>query len=376
MSDAADIAKARDFSKAKRVVIKIGTATLSQSAGIDRGYVDDVTAQLVALQKSGRQVLLVSSGAVGLGASELGLAERPTDIQMRQACAAIGQPTLMNEYKRAFGSHAVPVGQILLTNDVLSDRQGYLNLRSTVETLLNLGAVPIFNENDTISIAEINRAFGDNDRLSALIASKVDADLLIILSDIDALYDRDPRKFPDAKPIPVVEKITPEIVEGAGAAGSAFSTGGMKTKLRAVLIAEKGGCTTVLAHGRERGVLTRILAGETLGTVFLAKPRMRNRLRWILNSQPQGHIHIDEGALDALHHRKSLLPRGVTGVEGDFEKGSVVLAGGVIKLVTKFSSEELRLLAGKDSLQVAQILGRKDVIARPEDMVFLDPGMS
>jgi len=366
----------RDFSKAKRVVVKVGTATLSQAAGIDREYIEAMVAQLVALQKSGRQVLLVSSGAVGLGASELGLSERPTDVRMRQACAALGQPVLMNEYKRAFGAFGVPVGQILLTNDVLSDRQSYLNLRSTVETLLNLGAVPVFNENDTISIAEINRAFGDNDRLSALVASKVDADLLIILSDIDALYDKDPRKFPDARPISVVEKITPEIVEGAGAAGSAFSTGGMRTKIRAVLIAEKGGCTTVLAHGREPNVVGRILEGETLGTVFLAKPRMRNRLRWILNSLPAGHLTVDEGALEALYHRKSLLPRGVTAVEGEFDKGAVVLVNGKVKLVSKFSSDELRQLAGKDSLAVAQILGRKDVIARPEDTVFLDPGMN
>jgi len=366
----------RDFSKAKRVVVKVGTATLSKGAGIDHEYVDAMAAQLVALQKSGRQVLLVTSGAIGLGAGELGLKERPTDVRMRQACAAIGQPTLMNEYKRAFGTFGVPVGQVLLTNDVLSDRQGYLNLRATVETLLNLGGIPIFNENDTISIAEISKAFGDNDRLSALVASKVDADLLIILSDIDALYDKDPRKFPDAKPISVVEKITPEIVEGAGAAGSAFSTGGMRTKIRAVLIAEKGGCTTVLAHGREPEVVSRILAGETLGTVFLAKPRMKNRLRWILNSLPAGRLTVDDGALEALEHRKSLLPRGVTGVEGEFDKGAVVLVNDRIKLVTKFSSEELRQLAGKDSLEVAQIIGRKDVIARPEDTVFLDPGMN
>jgi glutamate 5-kinase len=366
----------RDFSRAKRVVVKVGTATLSKGAGIDRDYVDAMVGQLVTLQKSGRQVLLVTSGAIGLGAGELGLAERPTDVRMRQACAAIGQPTLMNEYKRAFGAHGVPIGQILLTNDVLSDRQGYLNLRATVETLLNLGGIPVFNENDTISIAEISRAFGDNDRLSALVASKVDADLLIILSDIDALYDKDPRKYPDAKPIPVVEKITPEIVEGAGAAGSAFSTGGMRTKIRAVLIAEKGGCTTVLAHGREPEVVTRILAGETLGTVFLAKPRMKNRLRWILNSLPAGRLTVDDGALEALYHRKSLLPRGVTAVEGEFDKGAVVLVNDAIKLVTKFSSDELRQLAGKDSLAVAQIIGRKDVIARPEDTVFLDPGMN
>ncbi len=362
----------RDFSKVRRVVIKIGTATLSAAAGIDRAYVERMADQLVALQHSGRQVLLVTSGAIGLGAGELGLKERPTDVRMRQACAAIGQPVLMNEYKRAFGSHGVPVGQVLLTNDVLSDRTGYLNLRATVETLLGLGAIPVFNENDTISIAEISKAFGDNDRLSALVASKVDADLLVILSDIDALYDKDPRKFPDARKIDIVEKITPEILEGAGAAGSAFSTGGMRTKIRAVLVAEKGGCTTVLAHGREPDVVSRILAGEPLGTLFLAKPRMKNRLRWILNSLPQGKLTVDEGALEALYHRKSLLPRGVTQVDGEFEKGAVVTVNEVVKLVTKFSSDELRQLAGKDSLQVAQILGRKDVIARPEDMVFLD----
>ena len=363
----------RDFERVRRVVVKVGTATLSKGAGIDRDYVEAMASQLVSLQKSGRQVLLVTSGAIGLGAGELGLTERPTDVRMRQACAAIGQPTLMNEYKRAFGAFGVSVGQILLTNDVLSDRQGYLNLRSTVETLLNLGGIPVFNENDTISIAEISRAFGDNDKLSALVASKVDADLLIILSDIDALYDKDPRKFPDAKRLSVVEKITTEILEGAGSAGSAFSTGGMKTKIRAVLIAEKGGCTTVLAHGREPDVVTRILAGEELGTVFLAKARMKNRTRWILNSQPQGTLTVDEGALDALYHRKSLLPRGVTAVGGEFEKGDVLLVNGCIKLVTKFSADELRQLAGKDSLAVAQILGRKDVIARPEDTVFLDP---
>ncbi len=366
----------RDFSKVRRVVVKVGTATLAKGAGIDREYVATLANQLVTLQKRGSQVLLVTSGAIGLGAGELGLTERPTDVRMRQACASIGQPVLMHEYKRAFGAHGVPVGQILLTNDVLSDRAGYLNLRQTVETLLGLGGIPVFNENDTISIAEISKAFGDNDRLSALVASKVDADLLVILSDIDALYDKDPRKFPDARKISIVERITPEILEGAGAAGSTFSTGGMRTKIRAVLIAEKGGCTTVLAHGREPDVVTRILAGEELGTVFLAKPRMKNRLRWILNSLPQGRLTVDDGALEALFHHKSLLPRGVTAVEGEFEKGSVVLVNEAVKLVTKFSSDELRQLAGKDSLQVAQILGRKDVIARPEDMVFLDNGMT
>ncbi|NNM54383.1 MAG: glutamate 5-kinase [Spirochaetales bacterium] len=367
----------RDFLKVHRLVVKIGTNTLADKAGkagaeIDRAYVAEMAKEVVALQKQGRQVLLVTSGAIGMGAGNLGIVEKVTDIRMRQACAAIGQPLLMNEYRYAFAQHGVSVGQILLTDDVLSDRKSYLNLRSTVETLLNLGVIPIFNENDTISIAEISRAFGDNDRLSALVASKVDAELLIILSDIDGLYDKDPRKFPEARRIPVVENITAEIEESAGSAGSTFSTGGMKTKIRAVLIAEKAGCTTVLAHGRETHVLTRILEGEELGTVFLAKPRLRNRLRWILHSRPLGSLTVDEGALEALYHRKSLLPRGVLAVEGEFEKGSVVSVNGVLKLVTKFSSDELRHLAGKTSLEVAQILGRKDVVARPEDMVFLD----
>lgn len=366
----------RDFSKVRRIVVKIGTNTLAQGSGIDRGYVAQMASQVDTLRRKGLQVLIVTSGAIGMGAGELGLQEKVTDIRMRQACASIGQPILMNEYKHAFSPLGISIGQILLTNDVLSDRQSYLKLRSTVETLLSLGAVPIFNENDTISIAEISRAFGDNDRLSALVASKVDADLLVILSDIDSLYDKDPRRHSDAKKIPLVERITPEILEGAGAAGSAFSTGGMKTKIRAVLIAEKGGCTTVLAHGREPEVLPRILDGEEIGTVFLAKPRMKNRLRWILHSHPQGRLTVDEGALEALFNHKSLLPRGVTLVEGEFDRGAVVLVNSVIKLVTKFSSDELRRLAGKDSLEVARIMGKKDVIARPEDMVFLDQSLN
>ena len=368
----------RDFSRVRRLVVKIGTNTLANRSGtrgaeIDRDYVAAMAQQVVELQKTGRQVLLVTSGAIGMGAGDLGIVEKVTDVRMRQACAAIGQPILMNEYRAAFAAWGVPVGQILLTDDVLSDRESYLNLRQTVETLLNLGVIPIFNENDAISIAEISRAFGDNDRLSALVASKVDADLLILLSDVDGLYDKDPRQHPDARKIQVVENITSEILAGAGSAGSTFSTGGMKTKIRAVLIAEKAGCTTVLAHGRHEKVLENILSGAEVGTVFVAKPRMKNRLRWILHSRPQGQLTVDEGALEALYHRKSLLPRGVQAIDGEFEKGSVVSVNGVIKLVSKFSSDELRQLAGKSSLEVAQILGRKDVVARPEDMVFLDP---
>lgn len=362
----------RDFSKVRRVVVKIGTNTLAGGAGVDKAYLQSMADQVMTLKKSGRQVLLVTSGAIGMGTMELGLVEKPTEVRGRQACAAVGQPLLMAAYKEVFDRHTQPIAQILLTNDILSQRGSFLKSREAVETLLEMGVIPIFNENDAVSIAEIGRAFGDNDKLSALIASKMDAELLIILSDIDALYDRDPRKHPEAKRIALVPEITPEIMEGAGGAGSAFSTGGMKTKIRAVLIAEKAGCATVLAHGRESSVVPRILEGEDVGTLFLAKDRQPSRRRWIFNSHPVGELTVDEGAMEALRAHKSLLPRGLVKVTGDFPAGSVVLVNSSVKLVTKFSSLELDRLKGQDAEGVQKILGRKDVIARPEDMAWPD----
>lgn len=365
----------RAFKDFTRIVVKIGTNTLSNGGQIDAQYIGEMAAQVVKLHKEGKQILLVTSGAIGMGAGELGLKEKVTEIPMRQACASIGQPLLMHQYKKAFEPHGLSIAQVLLTTDVLSHRQAYLNLRTSIETLLSLGVVPIFNENDTVSTEEIGNAFGDNDKLSALVASKVDADLLIILSDIDALYDKDPKKSPDAKKISVVPQITEEILKGAGSAGSVFSTGGMKTKIRAVLIAEKAGCTTVLAHGREKEVLNRILNGEDLGTVFLAKSPWPARTRWILASTPRGRLTIDEGALEALRNHKSLLPKGLMQVEGEFAKGSVVLVNGRVKLVTKHSSGELLQMRGLNSDEIQTLMGKKDVIARPEDMVFLDETM-
>ncbi len=362
----------RDFSKVKRVVVKVGTNTLASGTGVDKTYLQDMAAQIMSIKNRGLQVLLVTSGAIGMGTLELGLAEKPTEVRGRQACAAVGQPLLMAAYKEAFDKFKQPIAQILLTNDVLSARTSFLKSTEAVDTLLGMGVIPIFNENDAVSIAEIGKAFGDNDKLSALVASKMDAELLIILSDIDALYDRDPRKFPEARRIPLVETITAEILEGAGGAGSAFSTGGMRTKIRAVLIAEKAGCATVLAHGREAGVLPRIVAGEDVGTLFLAKDRQPSRRRWILNSHPVGNLTVDEGAMAALRSHKSLLSRGLTKVEGDFSPGSVVLVNKILKLVTKFSSADLNRLKGLDSPGVVKILGKKDVIARPEDMAWVD----
>ena len=386
----------RDFSKTKRVVIKIGTNTLTQDGGIDTAYFAGVAGQIKALLEGGRQIVIVTSGAIGMGAGQLHLAEKPREMKMRQACAAIGQPLLMQEYRRAFERDGVRVAQVLLTAEVLTNRKTYLNLRHAIETLLELGVVPILNENDSVSTAEIGSAFGDNDRLSALVASKIDADLLILLTDIDALYDKNPKQHADARPVPVVFEITDQIVRSAGGQGSVHSTGGMKTKIDAARIAANAGCRIVLAHGRERDVVTRILAGEPIGTIFLPRRKLSNRARWILNSRPAGTIRIDAGALKALRNHKSLLPSGVTGVEGSFDAGEVVrlvcqagdeapeagcagraaasCGAAAAQMVASLASIQLKTLAGKHSTEIKKLLGprQRDVVALPEDIVFLD----
>ncbi|TVR89160.1 MAG: glutamate 5-kinase [Spirochaetaceae bacterium] len=365
----------RDFSSVQRVVVKIGTNVLrSDSGGIDTTYIRDIAEQVCTLVKAGKQVVIVTSGAIGMGASELGIGGRIEGVKLRQACAAVGQPILMNTYKDAFSRHNTSVAQVLLTREVLDNRTSYLNLRNAIETLLSLGVVPVVNENDCVSTAEIGTTFGDNDRLSALVASKVDAEVLILLSDIDALYDSDPRTTSGALPIRTVPQISDEVLAAAGSAGSRFGRGGMQSKLAAALVAENAGCPMLLAHGREPRVLSRLLAGEEIGTVFLAKRRLGNRVRWILNSEPQGRITIDDGALAAIRSKKSLLPTGIVRVEGVFPAGAVVNLNDCGKIVTSMSSYELAALAGKHSREIEKLLGggRKEFIARPEDMVFFD----
>jgi glutamate 5-kinase len=364
----------RNFSKAKRIVIKIGTNVLTKNDSVDVAYVRKISAQVSLLVAAGRQVVIVSSGAIGMGAGQLALEGKVKGMKMRQACAAIGQPLLMQEYRKSFLRHKVTVAQVLLTAEVLDHRKTYLNLRNSIETLLDLKSVPILNENDSVSTDEIGTAFGDNDKLSALVASKIDADLLIMLSDIDALYDKNPRKFADAKPIPAVFEITPQIVKNAGGKGSKHATGGMKTKIEAAKIASNAGCRIVLADGRLKNVITRIVAGEEIGTVFMPKRKLSNRARWILNSAPAGTITIDAGAMRALRNRKSLLPSGVTEVAGTFEAGAVVMLNDNAKAVTNLSSSQLKTLAGKHSSEIRRILGpeHRDVVAIPEDIVIID----
>jgi glutamate 5-kinase len=363
----------RDFTKTKLVVVKVGTATLSKDGGLDLAFIRSMVSQIKAIIDSGRKVVMVTSGAIGMGAGALKLTTKPTGMKLRQACAAIGQPLLMQEYRRAFATHGILVAQVLLTADVLNKRATYLNLRNSIKTLLELGVVPILNENDSVSTEEIGSAFGDNDRLSALVASKLDADLLILLSDIDALYDKDPRQFPDARPLSAVLEITDEIIKSAGKPGSMHASGGMKTKILAAQIASNAGCRMVLAHGRVKDVLPQILAGKPIGTVFMPKRRLSNRDRWILNSAPAGTIVIDEGAMKAVRNHKSLLPSGIVSIQGEFEAGDVVLLNADARAVTNFSSTELTAIAGKHSTEIRTILGPKhrDVVATADDILLL-----
>jgi glutamate 5-kinase len=372
---------------AKRIVIKIGTNTITRQkhsggrisegpadgrSGIDEEYLHRVAAELADLMRAGKQILLVTSGAVGMGARELGLERKPKDMRGKQACAAIGQPLLMDEYRKAFSVYGLTAAQLLVTRDAWDKRTAYLNLRSTVEALLERRVVPVFNENDSVSTVEI--AFGDNDQLSAYVASKIDAELLVILSDVDALYDADPRGNPAARSLPYVAELSDEIMELAGGKGSEFSTGGMKTKLLAVAIARDAGCRVVIAHGRVPLAISRILAGESLGTLFDAASGLKNRQRWIKNSRAVGAIRVDEGALAAMRANNSLLPRGVVAVEGRFERGDVVLINDEAKAISALSFAELEEARGKRSEQNSGRAsgGGIKVVARPDDVVFLD----
>jgi glutamate 5-kinase len=364
----------RNFTKSKLIVIKIGTSTLSQNGGVNSEYIRSVAQQISELAQSGKEAVIITSGAIGMGAGKLKIKEAVTDIEMRQACAAVGQPLLMTEYRKAFDKYDLTCAQVLLTAEVLSNRKTYLHLKNSIEALLKIGVVPILNENDCVATDEIGTAFGDNDKLSALVASKLDADVLIILSDIDGLYDKNPKEYADAKLVKVVYEITPEIMKSAGSKGSAFATGGMKTKIEAVKIASNAGCRIVLANGRLKNIITRIIAGEDIGTVFLPKRKLNNRSRWILNNCAKGTITIDDGAIAAIKKKNSLLPKGIKTVEGNFEPGDVVMLNSAAKAVVNFSDEELRKIAGLHSSEIRDILGKdkKDVVATPENIVFLD----
>lgn len=346
-----------------RLVVKLGTSTLTAGGTcLSRRALLSVVTQVSLLREAGHEVALVSSGAMAAGREALGFPKLPPHLAGKQMLAAVGQPRLMQLWAELFAIYERPVGQVLLTRGDLARRSGYLNARDALEALLGAGVIPIVNENDTVATEEIR--VGDNDNLSALVANLLDADRLIILSDIAGLYTADPRTNPDARLLTVVESVDEHILALAGGAGSSLGTGGMRTKLQAAQLAGQSGTTTVIAPGSEPQVLLRLVANEPLGTTFLpSATRRESRERWLLAERPAGTLTIDPGAVRRLRQGKSsLLPVGIALVDGSFERGDVVrvvppsgdtLAVGIVA----YSAEELTRLRGLPSHQIEAVLG-------------------
>lgn len=369
----------RNIGPAKRVVVKIGTGVLTDAKGrFDAVHFSRLTADLADAAR-GRQLAVVSSGAIALGVQRLGLPKRPVDIPGKQACAAVGQGVLMHRYESALGPAGYLTAQVLLTHDDFANRTRYLNARRALERLLEQGAIPIINENDTVSVDEIK--LGDNDALAGLVVGLVSADLLIVLSDIEGLYTADPRRDPAARKIDEVERVTPEIEKLAGGAASAVGTGGMVTKVRAARRAAESGAPTVIAPGKRVGSLLQVLAGEPVGTFFHALPdRLSSRERWMAHAlKPKGELRVDEGARKALvSSKRSLLPSGVREVVGSFRNGDPVdiadLEGRVFaRGLAGYSADEIRRIAGRRTSEIEALLGYKylDEVVHRDDLVEL-----
>ncbi len=311
---------------AHRLVVKVGSSLVTDDGrGLDHAAVARWADEIAQLKRDGREVVLVSSGAIAEGIRRLGWRTRPKAIHDLQAAAAVGQMGLVQAYEAAFAAYGLHTAQILLTHEDLADRRRYLNARSTLHTLLKLSVIPIVNENDTVTTDEIR--VGDNDTLGALVANLIEADVLILLTDQQGLYTADPRKNPTATFVHEARAGDPALEAMAGGAGSALGRGGMLTKILAAKRAARSGASTIIACGREAGVLTRLAAGEALGTTLVAPPvTLAARKQWLADHvQLAGRLHLDAGAVRALvDDRKSLLPIGVTAVDGDFERGEVV----------------------------------------------------
>lgn len=354
------------LASARRLVVKVGSALVTNNgAGLDLAAINDWARQISVLRAEGKQLVLVSSGAIACGMQRLGWQKRPKSVHELQAAAAVGQMGLAQAYDAAFLEHSLHTAQILLTHDDLADRKRYLNARSTLTTLLELGVVPIINENDTVVTDEIK--FGDNDTLGALVANLIEADALIILTDQKGLYTADPRKDPDAKLI--VEAVAgDEALESmAGGAGTRVGTGGMITKVIAAKRAARSGAHTAIASGREIDPILRLAAGEPVGTLLVSETQpLAARKQWLADHlQLAGRLKLDDGAVDALKAGKSLLPIGVTAVEGDFERGSAVAcvdSSGheIARGLTNYGSGEGRLIARKTTGEIEALLGYVD----------------
>ncbi len=364
------------------IVIKIGTSSLTQKDGkIAIATIADLVETLTYLRSQGHRVVLVSSGAVGVGCARLNLTERPRKMALKQAVAAVGQGRLMRIYDDLFSSLQQAIAQILITRRELMERTSYVNASNTFSELLDLGVIPIVNENDTIAVEELK--FGDNDTLSALVASLVEADWLFLLTDVDRLYSADPRIVPDARPIELVSSVEfKQLQVEAGTAGSQWGTGGMATKLAAARIATSTGVRTVITQGQQPNNIIKILNGEPLGTQFEPQPKSDNaRKRWITYGLiPMGKLYLDAGAVKAIVSRgKSLLPAGIIKVEGDFSASDAVTicdAAGqeIARGLVNYNSAEIEQLKGHHSTKINSILGYNgiDTVVHRNNLVVKD----
>ena len=370
--------KAPGLEGARRVVVKIGSALLVEqdSGAIHRAWLDALADDVAALRQAGAEVILVSSGAIAVGRHHLGLTRRDLKLEEQQAAAATGQIRLAHAYQETLARHGISVAQILLTLGDTEERRRHLNARATLATLLRLGIAPVINENDTVATSEIR--FGDNDRLAARVAAMMNADALVLLSDIDGLYTADPRKEAAAAFVPEVPEITPEIEAMAGEAPAGYSSGGMITKLAAARIAVAAGCRMAIADGRRLNPLAALTAGARC-TWFLSQLEpLTARKRWIAGAlKPVGEVRLDAGAVRALLAGKSLLPAGVTGVEGRFERGDAVILRGpegeeLGRGLTAYSAADAARILGHKSRDIEALLGylgREELIHR-DDLVL------
>ena len=347
------------------IVVKIGTSSLTQVTGqIAIATIASLVETLSSLRRQGHKLILVSSGAVGIGCSRLHLTERPKKIAVKQAVAAVGQGRLMRIYDDLFSSLGQPIAQVLLTRRELMERSSYVNASNTFAALLELGVIPVVNENDTIAVDELK--FGDNDTLSALVASLIKADWLFLLTDVDKLYSADPRIVPDAQPIELVNSADfKQLQVEAGSSGSQWGTGGMATKLAAARIATASGVRTVITQGKQPQNISQILAGSAIGTQFEPQPRADNaRKRWIAYGLlPMGKLYLDAGAVKAICQQgKSLLPAGIIGVEGDFAVADAVqlcneTGQEVARGLVNYNHTEISKIKGHHSEKIPAILG-------------------
>ena len=365
---------------ARRLVVKVGSALVTNNGtGLDREALQNWAAQIASLRKRGKEVALVSSGAIAAGMQRLNWRKRPHEVHQLQAAAAVGQMGLAQAYESVFSAHGLQTAQILLTHEDLADRERYLNARSTLTTLLELGVIPIINENDTVITDEIK--FGDNDTLGALIANLIEAETLIILTDQPGLYTADPRTRADATLVSIGEAEDPAYERMAGDSASQISKGGMVTKIRAARRAARSGAHTVIASGREPDVLTRLVDGEEVGSLLhAASTPLQARKQWLADHlQVAGSLILDDGAARAIGQGRSLLPVGVKSVIGEFARGEVVsclslsgleLARGLVN----YPASEARRIAGKPSTDIESLLGYVDEaeLIHRNNLVVLD----